>query len=107
MASLITLGLSQIMVGTAAPDGTMPTAALTKIGKTYKDTCKMAQDASDVTEHFEEGRSAPEVRKKAKKIPALTFSIMDPDEAFLESMSVVLPMPQRVGDSTEPKSLQM
>lgn len=42
MASLITLGLSQIMVGTAAPDGTMPTAALTKIGKTYKDTCKMA-----------------------------------------------------------------
>lgn len=83
MASLITLGLSQIMVGTAAPNGTMPTAALTKIGKTYKDTCKMAQDASDVTEHFEEGRSAPEVRKKAKKIPALTFSIMDPDEAFL------------------------
>lgn len=74
--SLITLGLCQIKVGTAAPNGTMP-ADMVKIGKTYKDTCKIAQDAADVTEHYEEGMAAPEVRKKSRKIPKLTFSIMD------------------------------
>ena len=80
--SLITLGLAQIKVGEAAKTGTMPTA-LTKIGKTYKDTCKIAQDAADVTEHFEEGMAAPEVRKKARKIPKLTFSLMDADAKML------------------------
>lgn len=74
--SLITLGLCQIKVGTASAEGTMPTD-LAKIGKTYKDTCKIAQDAADVTEHYEEGKAAPEVRKKSRKMPALTFSIMD------------------------------
>ena len=74
--SLITLGLCQIKVGTAAASGTMP-ADMAKIGKTYKDTCKIAQDSADVTEHFEEGMAAPEVRKKSRKIPKLTFSIMD------------------------------
>lgn len=76
--SLITLGLSQIKVGVAAANGTMP-ATLTKIGKTYRDTAKISQDAADVTEHFEESMAAPEVRKKARKIPKLTFSIMDAD----------------------------
>jgi len=79
---LITLGLVQIKVGEAAPNGTMPTA-LTKIGKTYKDTAKIAQDASDVTEHFEEGKSAPEVRQVRKKIPKITFSLMDADAQML------------------------
>lgn len=79
--SLITLGLSQILVGTAAPGGTMP--SLTKIGKTYKDSCKLNQAASEVTEHFEEGKASPEVRKKQKKIPVLTFSIMDPNAQAL------------------------
>lgn len=74
--SLITLGLSQISVGTASADGVMPTD-LTKIGKTYKDTCKIAQDSADVTEHYEEGKAAPEVRKKSRKMPTLAFSIMD------------------------------
>lgn len=74
--SLITLGLCQIMVGTADTAGTMPTD-MAKIGKTYKDTCKIAQEAAEVTEHFEEGVAAPEVRKKTRKIPKLTFSIMD------------------------------
>lgn len=76
--SRITLGLSVIKVGAASAAGTMPTT-LTKIGKTYKDTCKLAQDQADVTEHFEEGSAAPEVRKKAKKMPKLQFSIMDAD----------------------------
>lgn len=74
--NLITLGLCEIQVGDASPSGTMPTT-LAKIGKTYKDTAKIAQDSSDVTEHFEEGKAAPEVRRKARKIPVLTFSIMD------------------------------
>lgn len=74
--SLITLGLCEIRVGAAAPNGTMPTD-MTKIGKTYKDTCKIAQESSEVTEHYEEGKPAPEVRSKTRKIPTLTFSIMD------------------------------
>lgn len=87
MGSLITLGLSQILVGEEVKDSTTPSSAfasMTKIGKTYQDTCKLAQDASEVTEHFEEGKSAPEVRKKRKKMPKLTFSIMDPDVECLK-----------------------
>lgn len=76
--SVITIGLARIAVGAAAQNGTMP-AELTKIGKVYKDTCKIAQDAAEVTEHFEEGKSAPEVRKKTKKVPKVTFSLMDCD----------------------------
>lgn len=82
MASVITIGLSEIQVGTAAPGGTMP-ASLAKLGKTYKDSCKMSQPPSEVTEHFEEGKAAPEYRKKTRKVPQLTFSIMDPDCEFL------------------------
>lgn len=80
--ALITLGLAEILVGEASPGGTMP-ASPTKIGKTYKDSCKLAQATSDITEHFEEGKAAPEVRKKQKKVPVLTFSIMDPDAQLL------------------------
>lgn len=77
---MITLGLSEILVGTASEAGTMPAESeMKKIGKTYKDTAKINQEASEVTEHFEEGRATPEVRKKSKKIPKLTFSIMDAD----------------------------
>lgn len=77
---IITLGLSEILVGKAAPNGVMPaTSTMKKIGKTYKDTAKLNQDAAEVTEHFEEGNAVPVVRKVAKKAPKLTFSIMDAD----------------------------
>jgi hypothetical protein len=79
---LITIGLAQIKVGEAAPSGTMP-ETLTKIGKTYKDTCKIAQDASDLTEHFEDVKAAPEIRKKSRKIPKLTFSLMNANSQML------------------------
>lgn len=82
MASVITLGLSEIKVGTASPAGTMP-EELTKIGKTYQNTCRITQDESEVTEHYEEGKAAPEVRKKRKNVPKITFSIMDPDPQLL------------------------
>lgn len=79
----ITLGLCQILVGEEAKrTGEMPTNML-KIGKTYKDTAKIAQATSDVTEHYEEGQAAPEVRSKAKKIPVVTFSLMDADPVIL------------------------
>lgn len=74
--TLITIGLAKISVGIASTNGTMPTQ-LEKIGKVYRDSCKITQDAAEVTEHFEEGKSAPEVRKKSKKIPKVTFSLMD------------------------------
>lgn len=80
--SSITLGLVQVLVGDAAPNGTMP-SGMVKIGKTYKDSAKITQDASDVTEHFEEGKSAPEIRNKQKKMPKVTFSIMDADVTTL------------------------
>ena len=81
---LISLGLTEIQVGTIANDGG-EADSYTKIGKTYQNTCKLQQDSADVTEHFEEGQSAPEVRKKKKKVPVLTFSIMDPDPTFLKT----------------------
>lgn len=86
--SKYTLGLCEIKVGDIAtgtggtPTGDMPTS-LAKLGKTYKDTAKISQNASDVTEHYEEGKAAPEIRKKAKKIPVLEFSIMDADADLL------------------------
>lgn len=79
---MITLGLSKIEVGEAALDGTMPTA-MTKIGKVYKGTCRITQDEADITEHFEEGRAAPEVRKKTKKVPRFEFALMDADAEIL------------------------
>ena len=91
--SLITLGLSEIQVGVASKAGTMPTA-LNKIGKTYKDTCKIAQDSADVT-----GMAAPEVRKKSRKIPRLTFSIMDANVQDL----VDYVGGENIGSETEPK----
>lgn len=82
MASVITLGLVDIKIGAPAVDGG-PSTTLTKIGKTYKNTCTLVQDVADVTEHFEEGQASPEVRRKFKKSPVLKFSIMDPDLQFL------------------------
>lgn len=83
MAGLITLGLALIKVGEATKDSSKVPAEMNKIGKTYKDTCKLNQEPSEVTEHYEEGKAAPEVSKKNKKIPLLNFSIMDPDPQAL------------------------
>ena len=39
---IVTLGLSEILVGKAAPNGVMPVIGqMKKIGKTYKDTAKL------------------------------------------------------------------
>lgn len=78
--STVTLGLTEILVGTAAPDGKMPLAtAMKKIGCVYRDTVKFSQEASEAIEHFEENNAVPLYRKAIKKAPKLTFSIMDAD----------------------------
>jgi hypothetical protein len=82
---MITLGLSQIEAGEASLIGAMPVTMI-KVGKTYKDSCKLVQAPSDVTEHFEEGKAAAEVRRKSKKPPTLTFSIMDADPQLLADL---------------------
>jgi len=82
MASVISLGLSSIQVGTAAPTGTFP-GTTTKLGMVYQDTCKMVQAAPEVTEFYEEGYAVPAVKRSKKKVPILTFSIMDPDPIAL------------------------
>lgn len=71
----VTIGLREIKTGTAGADGTMP-VSMTKMGKVYKDSCKVSQDAAEVTEHFEEGVSAPVYRKKTKKVPVVTAQII-------------------------------
>jgi|GEM_PF-4306377 len=38
----------------------MESVSLTKIGKTYKNTCRLAQDSADVAEHFEEEKAVRE-----------------------------------------------
>lgn len=81
---VISLGLSEIQVGAIAADGG-EAESYTKIGKTYENTCKLVQEKADAVEHYEEGQSAPEVRKKKRKVPVLTFSIMDPDVTFLKT----------------------
>lgn len=80
--SQITLGLSEIRTGEASTTGTMP-GSMTKIGMTYAGTCKINQDESEVTEHFEEGAASPAVRSKKKNVPKVTFSIMNPDPKLL------------------------
>ena len=79
---LITVGLAEVRIGKAAPNGVMPTG-MTKIGKVYKDSCKISQEASEVTEHFEEGHAAPVYSKRTKKIPKSTFQLCDADPKAL------------------------
>ena len=73
MASLFTYGLDEIQFND------------TKVGMVYKDTAKLNQDAAEVTEFYEEGKSIPAVTTRQQKTPKLTFSIMNPDAQFLQT----------------------
>ncbi len=71
---VISLGLAEIQVGAIAADGG-EASTYSKIGKTYEKTCKLTQDKADVTEHYEEGQSAPKyVRRKRKCLFLLSQS---------------------------------
>lgn len=99
---VVTLGLSEIMVGAAAPNGTMPAASsMKKIGKTYRDSAKISQEAADVTEHYEEGNAVPVVRKITKKPPKLTFSIMDADIDVLVTYIGGVKIPKTTTEKTK------
>lgn len=80
--NVITLGLVRIMAGEAAPSGTMP-GSLTDIGYITNDSCKLSQDAPEVTELFAEGYSAPVYKNKEPKMPKLTFSLLGPAAATM------------------------
>lgn len=87
---MITIGLKYVLVTDAitatGKDGLLAAinaATCKKIGKVYQDTAQINQDASEVTEHYEEGAAAPEVRKKKRKVPAAQFSIMNPNAKHL------------------------
>ena len=79
-----TIGLLQILVGPVAEDGNMPaTSNMTKVGMVYKGTCTTTQDASERTEHYEEGRTVPVVINKSKNTPKVSFSLIVDDLQIL------------------------
>lgn len=89
---MITIGLKYVLVGDAIVNKTKSEIlayingnswSCKKIGKVYQDTAQINQDAAEVTEHYEEGAAAPEVRKKKRKVPAARFSIMNPNANHL------------------------
>lgn len=80
-----TLGLDQVQFGKASPVGFMP-EVMEKIGKVYQDTCKITQDAPDVTEHYEEGANTPFIRSVTKKPAKLSFSVVVEDMETLERL---------------------
>lgn len=79
------VGLAEVQFGQASRIGFMPNA-MSKIGKVYQDTCKVTQDAPDVTEHFEEGNPVPIIRTTTKKPPKVSFSIVVEDLETLERL---------------------
>lgn len=80
MATLVTLGLSQILGKTGEPTaGDFAETGYTVFGLTYEDTCKMLQDDPQTTEFYAEEEDDPvESIDKQGKI-TFAFSIMNPD----------------------------
>jgi hypothetical protein len=78
MASVVTLGLSKIEVGTIAADGGMGTT-LAQLGYTYKDTAQMQQEDGTTTDFTVEELDTPiESITEAGKL-TFNFSIADAD----------------------------
>lgn len=81
---MYTTGTTQILVGTAATTGVMPSvASMTKIGEVYQNTCKITQDKPDITGHKEEGKSFDAIQVVDNKAPKLAFSLMNADAQLL------------------------
>lgn len=80
MATLVTLGLSQILGKTGEPAaGDFVETGYTPFGLTYEDTCNMSQDDPETTEFYAEEEDDPvEITEKQGKI-TFAFSIMNPD----------------------------
>lgn len=80
MATLVTLGLSQILGKKGEPSaGDFAETGYNVFGLTYEDTCKMSQDDPETTEFYAEEEDDPvEITEKQGKI-TFAFSIMNPD----------------------------
>ena len=82
MGSLITQGLSGLLIGDPSTSGVMPNT-LTKIGAIYKDSFTINQDQAEVTPHFEEGDSFPMFISEDLKMPTFAGQLMDADPDLL------------------------
>lgn len=80
MATLVTLGLSEILGKNSEPSaGDFAETGYTAFGLTYEDTCNMSQDDPETTEFYAEEEDDPvEISEKQGKI-TFAFSIMNPD----------------------------
>ena len=80
MATLVTLGLSEILGKNSEPSaGDFQETGYSNFGLTYEDTCKMSQDDPETTEFYAEEEDDPvESIEKQGKI-TFAFSIMNPD----------------------------
>lgn len=80
MATLVTLGLSEILGKNSEPSaGDFVETGYTAFGLTYEDTCNMSQDDPETTEFYAEEEDDPvEISEKQGKI-TFAFSIMNPD----------------------------
>ncbi len=83
MEKVITLGLTEIQVGEAQTNGTMP-QTMAKIGMVYQERCSLEQDAPEVIEHFEENNPTPVVRFVQQKPPKVKFAVIFDDLKLLE-----------------------
>lgn len=57
---MVIQGCTEIKMGVAAENGTMPTS-LAKMGKVYRESCELIQEDPEKTQHFEEGKLFPVV----------------------------------------------
>ena len=88
---LITVGLAEIKVGAAASSPRLFRRLVVYVFSRWFDkrfnTSTPQQlnrpEASEVTEHFEEGHAAPVYSKRTKKIPKSTFQLCDVDPDML------------------------
>lgn len=80
-----TLGLSSIEVGAIAANGGMGTS-LSTLGQTYQDTCKMAQDEPETTEHYAEEVDDPVISISRGGKTTFSFSVMNPSVDTLKTL---------------------
>ena len=82
---IYTLGLSKIEVG-AKGDGDAMGATLAPVGYTYQESCKMAQEGPETTEHYAEEVDDPVVSVSRGGKALFDFSVMNPSVKVMEDL---------------------
>ncbi len=103
MASLITLGLSQIMVGTAAPTEQCQRRHWPRSGKRTRILAKWRKTLQMLPNILKKADRPRKSARKQRRFRPLLSRSWTRTKLSLQSMLVVLPTLQRVGDSTEPE----